>query len=97
MYHMSADQISEQKLIIPNPDVTETAQAAKKLVRTFGTLEDINNYVKAHLSCGKYIETLMDGLDDREIANALGVMLVLESLISQAVIGADKVTIVKFK
>ena len=97
MYHMSADQISEQKLIIPNPDVSLTAQAAKRLVRTFGTLEDINNYVKAHLACGKYIETLKDGLDDHEISHALGAMLVLESLISQAVIGADKVTIVKFK
>lgn len=97
MYHMSADQISQDKLIIPNPDVAETAQAAKKMVATFGTLEDINNYVKAHLACGKYIETMKDGEDDKEISNALGVMLVLESLISQAVIGADKITIIKFK
>jgi hypothetical protein len=97
MYHMSADQISQDKIIIPNPDVVETAQAARKLVGQFGTLEDINNYVKAHLACGKYIETLEDGKDQYEISNALGVMLVLESLISQAVVGADKITIIKFK
>lgn len=94
---MSADQISEQKLIIPNPDVSETAEAAKKLVRQFGTVEDINNYVKAHITCGKYIEILEDVKHEREISDTLGVMLVLESLISQAVIGADKITIIKFK
>jgi hypothetical protein len=97
MYHMSADQISQDKIIIPNPDVIETAQAARKLVGQFGTLEDINNYVKAHLACGKFIETLHDSKEQEKISDALGVMLVLESLISQAVVGADKITIIKFK
>ena len=97
MYHMSADQISQEKVIIPNPDVVTMAEAARKLVATFGTLENINNYVKAHLVCGKFIETLDDRKDESEISNSLGIMLVLESLISQAIVGQDRITIIKFK
>ena len=97
MYHMSADQISEQKIIIPNPDVVTVAEAAKKLVAKFGTLENINNYVKAHMACGKLIETLDDGKDEAQISDVLGIMLVLESLISQAIVGQDRITIIKFK
>ena len=73
------------------------AEAARKLVATFGTLENINNYVKAHLVCGKFIETLDDRKDESEISNSLGIMLVLESLISQAIVGQDRITIIKFK
>lgn len=94
---MSADQISNDKVIIPNPDVVETAEAAKMIVKQFGTVEDINNYVKAHLMCGKFIETLDDNKDQSKISDTLGVMLVLESLISQAIVGPDKITIIKFK
>ncbi|NBR96135.1 MAG: hypothetical protein EBT48_00780 [Verrucomicrobia bacterium] len=97
MYHKSADQLSSEKIIIPNPDVVTTARAAKKLVAEFGTLEKIENYLNAHLACGKYIETLDDAKQQDEVANTLGVMQVLESLISQAVVGADKITIIKFK
>lgn len=67
------------------------------MVTIFGTLEDINNYVKAHMACGRFIETLKDGKDDTQISDTLGVMLVLESLISQAIVGQDKITIIKFK
>ena len=94
MYHMSADQIAQEKIILPNPDVVATANAARRMVSTFGTLEDINNYVRAHLACGKYIEKLED---EKEISNTLGVMQVLESLISQAIVGPDRITIIKFK
>jgi len=97
MYHMSAEQIAQDKIILPNPDVAATANAARRMVSSFGTLENINNYVRAHLACGKYIERLDDGKDEKEISNTLGVMQVLESLISQAIVGADKVTIIRLK
>lgn len=96
MYHKSAEQISQEKIIIPNPDVVLMAKAARELVAQFGTVEDINNFVKAHITCGKFIETLKDR-DETQISDTLGVMQVLESLVSQAVVGSDRITIIKFK
>ena len=97
MYHLSADQIAKDKIIVPNPDAHETAQGARRLISELGSVEKINNFYKAHYACGKFIETLDAEKDLNRISDTLGVMLVIENLIASAIIGGDQITIVDMR
>lgn len=94
MYHKSATQISKERIVLPDPDIKRAADAARVIVSDYGSITDINNYVRAHVDLGKTCEMLED---EKCVSAALSVMGVIEDLISASVIGPDRVTIIKLK
>ena len=58
MYHKTAQQLSRELIVIPDPRMDHAAEAAKLVVLEFGPIEIIDNFVKAHIAVGKIIETI---------------------------------------
>lgn len=96
MYHKSADQLSKELIVIPDPNLEETAQATKLIVQQFGPIESIDNFVKAHVALGKVIEKA-DREDTKGLSACLGVMAFIEQVMTKAIIGEDHITIIKIK
>jgi len=96
MYHKTAQQLSEEFVIIPDPRLDEAAKAAKLIVEEFGPVEVIDNHVKAHKALGKILETA-DETDIQGISACLGVMAFIEEVMAKAIIGEDRITIIKIK
>ena len=96
MYHKTAQQLSEEFVVIPDPRLDEAAKAAKLIVEEFGPVEVIDNHVKAHVALGKILENV-DENDVQGIAACLGVMAFIEEVMAKAIIGEDRITIIKIK
>jgi len=96
MYHKTAAQLSEELVIIPDPRLDEAAKAAKLIVEEFGPVEIIDNHVKAHKAIGKILEDA-DKEDVAGISACLAVMSFLEEVMAKAIIGEDRITIIKIK
>ena len=94
MYHKSAIQIANERIIIPDPDVQKAGEVAKRVVSDYGPITDINSYILAHIQLGKACE---EQKNEKSVASALTVMCVIEELVTQAIIGPDRITIIKFK
>jgi hypothetical protein len=96
MYHKTAQQLAEELVIIPDPRVDEAARAARLIVQEFGPIEKIDNHVKAHVAVGRIIENA-DKEDVMGISACLAVMAFLEEVMAKAIIGDDRITIIKIK
>jgi hypothetical protein len=96
MYHKTAQQLSEEFVVIPDPRLDEAAKAAKLIVEEFGPVEVIDNHVKAHVALGKILENV-DENDVQGIAACLGVMAFIEEVMAKAILGEDRITIIKIK
>jgi len=96
MYHKTSQQLAEEFIVIPDPRLDEAAKSAKLIVEQFGPVEIIDNHVKAHKALGKILENA-DQNDTQGIAACLGVMAFLEEVLAKAIIGEDRITIIKIK
>jgi hypothetical protein len=96
MYHKTSQQLAEEFVVIPDPRLDEAAKSAKLIVEEFGPVEIIDNHVKAHRALGKILEDV-DETDTQGIAACLGVMAFIEEVLAKAIIGEDKITIIKIK
>jgi hypothetical protein len=96
MYHKTSQQLAEEFIVIPDPRLDEAAKSAKLIVEQFGPVEIIDNHVKAHKALGKILENV-DQNDTQGIAACLGVMAFLEEVLAKAIIGEDRITILKIK
>ena len=94
MYHKSASQIANERIVLPDPDVKRASEAARVIISDYGSITDINNYVRAHADLGKVCESQKN---EKSVSCALAVMAVIEELISGAIIGSDQITIIKLK
>jgi len=94
MYHKTAQQLAEEFTVISDPRLDEAARAAKLVVEEFGPVEIIDNHVKAHKAIGKILENA-DKNDTQGIAACLAVMQFLEEIMAKAIIGEDRITIIK--
>lgn len=94
MYHKSAAQISRERIVLPDPDVKKASESARIIVSDYGSITDINNYVRAHVDLGKICESLKN---EKCVSNALAIMGIIEELISASVVGPDRITIIKLK
>jgi 2-hydroxy-3-keto-5-methylthiopentenyl-1-phosphate phosphatase len=96
MYHKTAQQLAEEFIVIPDPRLDEAARAAKLVVEEFGPVEIIDNHVKAHIALGRLLEEV-DENDVQGIAACLGVMAFIEEVLANAILGEDRITIIKIK
>jgi hypothetical protein len=96
MYHKTAQQLSKELIVIPDPRMDHAAEAAKLVVLEFGPIEIIDNFVKAHIAVGKIIETIPEN-NTEGISSCLAVMAFIEEVLAKAIIGEDRVTIIKIK
>jgi hypothetical protein len=96
MYHKTAEQLAKEFVVIPDPRLDEAAKSAKLIVEEFGPVEVIDNHVKAHMALGKILEDV-DRTDTQGIAACLAVMAFIEEVMASAIIGEDKITIIKIK
>jgi hypothetical protein len=94
MYHKTAQQLAEEFIVIPDPRLDEAAKAAKLVVEEFGPVEIIDNHIKAHKAVGKILENA-DRNDTEGISACLAVMQFLEEIVAKAIIGEDRITIIK--
>ena len=96
MYHKTAQKLAEEFVVIPDPRLDEAAKSAKLIVEEFGPVEIIDNHVKAHIAIGKILEGV-DETDTQGIAACLAVMAFIEEVLAKAIIGEDRITIIKIK
>jgi len=96
MYHKTAQQLAEELVVIPDPRTDQAGIAARLIVQEFGPTEIIDNYVKAHMAVGKIVENA-DRDDVMGISACLGVMAFIEEVMAKAIIGEDRITIIKIK
>jgi hypothetical protein len=96
MYHKTSEQLAREFIVIPNPRLDEAAKAAKLIVEEFGPTEIIDNHVKAHAALGKILEKA-DKTDTEGISSCLAVMAFIEEILAKAIIGEDKITIIKIQ
>lgn len=94
MYHKTAEQLAKELIVIPDPRYDDVAKAAKLVVLEFGPIEVIDNYVKAHVAVGRVVEKINQE-DTRKLSSCLGIMFFLEELMAKAILGEDKITIIK--
>jgi hypothetical protein len=94
MYHKTAEQLAKEFVVIPDPRLDEAAKSAKLIVEEFGPVEIIDNHVKAHKALGKILEDV-DRNDTEGIAACLAVMAFIEEVLAKAIIGEDRITIIK--
>jgi len=96
MYHKTSQQLAEEFVVIPDPRLDEAAKSAKLIVEEFGPVEIIDNHVKAHKALGKILEGA-DRTDTQGISACLAVMAFIEEVMAKAIIGEDRITIIKIK